>query len=111
MNTVVYTHPEFEREFKRFKKKYNSIVDDLRIFLQSLRQDPYQGVSLGDGLHKIRLRVSSKGSGKRGGMRVITYMVNKTSDEMIEITLLYIYDKSEISNLSDKFLTQLIRQK
>ena len=72
MNTVVYTHPEFEREFKRFKKKYHSIVDDLRIFLQSLRQAPYQGVSLGDGLHKIRFRVSSKGSGKRGGMRVIT---------------------------------------
>lgn len=111
MNTIVYTHPAFEREFKRFKKKYYSIVDDFRKFLQDLRQDPYQGVSLGDGLHKIRFRVASKGSGKRGGMRVITYMVNKTNDETIEITLLYIYDKSEISNISEKFITQLLRQK
>ena len=111
MNTVVYTHPEFERQFKRFQKKYHSLVDDFRIFLQNIKEDPYQGVSLGNSLRKVRLRVSSKGSGKSGGMRVITFQLNKRDENNIEITLLYIYDKSEISNVSEKFIQQLLRQK
>ena len=61
-------------------------------------------------MHKVRLGVDSKGRGKSGGMRVITYTVEQLSDETIEITLLYIYDKSEMSAVSPQFLRWLLSQ-
>ena len=108
MDVTVYTHPEFERQFKRLKKKFHSLVADYRNFLIDLKERPFQGSNLGSGLRKVRLGVSDKGGGKSGGMRVITYSVNKIDDDNIEITLLYIYDKSEMGNVSDKFISYLI---
>ena len=108
MEVNIYTHPEFERQFKRFNKKYHSLKDDFSALIKSLKEKPYQGTNLGNGIRKVRLGVSNKGGGKRGGMRVITYSVNKVKDETIDITLLYIYDKSEIGNVSDKFISYLL---
>ncbi len=111
MNVVIYTHPEFERQFKRFRKKYHSLVSDYRVFLESIKQNPFQGNSLGGGIRKVRFGVADKGGGKSGGMRVITFSINKISDEDIELTLLYIYDKGEMGNVSDEFLSYLLNQK
>ncbi len=108
MEVVVYTHPEFERQFKRFKKKYHSLVNDFRDFIDSIKKKPYQGSSLGGGVRKVRFGVADKGGGKSGGMRVITFTLNKINDSHIEITLLYIYDKSEMSSVSDKFISYLL---
>jgi hypothetical protein len=107
MKVVVYTHPEFERQFKRYKK-YHSLVNDYRSFLESIKENPFQGVSLGNGIRKVRLGVASKGGGKSGGMRVITFTLNKVNDDVYEITLLYIYDKSEMGNVSDKYIQYLL---
>ena len=109
MNVTVFTHPEFERQFKRYRKKYHSLTDDFKLFLDSIKQKPFQGVSLGNGVRKVRLGVASKGGGKSGGMRVITFSVNKIADDNIEITLLYIYDKSEMGNVSDQFISFLLK--
>jgi hypothetical protein len=54
--------------------------------------------------YKIRMSITSKGKGKSGGARVITYVV--TPDETI--FLLSIYDKSEQVSISNKELTDLI---
>jgi len=86
MEVVVYTHPEFERQFKRFKKKYHSMVSDYRDFIQSIKKKPFQGSSLGGGIRKVRFGITDKGGGKRGGMRVITFTINKIDDNNIEIT-------------------------
>lgn len=86
MIVTVYTHPEFERQFKRYRKKYHSLIDDFKAFLDSVKEKPFQGVSLGDGIRKVRLAVVSKGSGKSGGMRVITYSLNKVDEENVEVT-------------------------
>ena len=110
MQVNIYTHPEFERQFKRFKKKYHSLVDDYRDFIDSIKKKPFQGSSLGGGIRKVRFGVADKGGGKRGGMRVITFSVNKIDDDNVEVTLLYIYDKSEIGNVSDKFIAYLINK-
>lgn len=110
MEVVIYTHPEFERQFKRFRKKYHSMVDDYRDLIKSLKREPYQGSNLGGGIRKVRLGVADKGGGKSGGMRVITFTINKIDDNIIEVTLLYIYDKSEMSNVSDKFISYLLKQ-
>lgn len=110
MEIKIETHPEFERQFKRFAKKYHSLVDDYAELLKSLRKEPLQGNSLGNNLHKVRLGVNSKGGGKSGGMRVITYTVTKTAENTLLITLLYIYDKSEMANVSLNFLRWLLEQ-
>ena len=110
MKIDITTHPEFERQFKRLAKKYRSLIDDYANLLNSLRNNPFQGNDLGGHLHKVRLGVDSKGGGKSGGMRVITYTVEQISDDTLEITLLYIYDKSEMSSVSPQFLRWLLEQ-
>ena len=54
--------------------------------------------------------ISSKGKGKSGGARVLTYNVNKESDDEITVTLMSIYDKSKISNVSDEYISFLIKE-
>ena len=99
---------EFKRQFKRLKKKYPSLTDDLKIFSLDLRANPQQGVSLGARLYKVRMAIAAKGKGKSGGARVITYRLLATQ-ERIEITLLTIYDKNEIDSLSDDYLRSLVK--
>lgn len=62
----------FEKQLKRLAQKHKSIPADFRTFLESLENDPTQGIPLGRGAYKIRMAISSKGQGKSGGSRVIT---------------------------------------
>lgn len=64
------------------------------------------GTSLGSGAYKIRLSVQSKGKGKSGGTRVITYVVTSNA----EVYLLTIYDKSEFDTIQDNILKRLINE-
>ena len=110
MKIDISTHPEFERQFKRLAKRYHSLIDDFANLLDSLRKAPFQGNDLGGHLHKVRLGIDSKGGGKRGGLRVITYTIVQTAEDTLEITLVYIYDKSEVSSVSPQFLRWLLAQ-
>lgn len=58
-------------------------------------------------MRKIRMAVKSKGKGKSGGMRVITFnvIIDRTDTE---ITLLSMYDKSEKESISDKEIKMLL---
>ena len=58
----------------------------------------------------MRMTISSKGKGKSGGARVLTYNVNKESDDEIKVTLMSIYDKSKISNVSDEYIAFLLKE-
>lgn len=98
---------EFGRQFKRLAKKYHSLINDLIEFKNSLKNDPFQGTDLRHGLRKIRFVIGSKNKGKSGGARVITFNVSENSGTLM-ITLLTIYDKSEISNVSDEYLKMLV---
>lgn len=98
---------EFVRQLKHLTKKYRSMKSDYTGFLDFIEANPHAGVDLGDGLHKVRLAIASKGKGKRGGARIITYTIEETDDEII-INLLTIYDKSEIESLSDSYLKTLV---
>ena len=62
----------------------------------------------GGGTRKVRMAIASKGKGKSGGARVITFNVIQYEDNFIEITLLTIYDKGDISNVTDKFIKWLV---
>ncbi len=71
-----------------------------------LESDPKHGTQIGNNCYKIRLSIASKGKGKSGGARVITYVqVIHTS-----VYLLSIYDKSELENITDKELNVLINE-
>jgi|GEM_PF-5838391 len=53
--------------------------------------------------------VASKRGGKSGGVRVITYLLRQLDAENIDVTLLYMYDKSEVGNISDDFIAYLLK--
>lgn len=82
--------------------------DDLAVLEQELYANPHLGVDLGGGLRKVRMSITSKGKGKSGGARVITFTVIVAVEEA-EINLLYIYDKSERSSISKKEIEELLR--
>lgn len=105
----VKTIPEFDRRAKRLAKKYKSLKSDLQQLVTTLRRVPTYGVDLGGGVYKVRLAIASKGSGKSGGGRVITYTVKVAEPDRYEVTLLTIYDKSEISSVTDAYTKELVR--
>lgn len=69
-----------------------------------LENEPKTGTPLGSDIYKIRLAVKSKGKGKSGGARVITYLVTNNK----EIYLLTIYDKSEFDSIDDRMIRTII---
>lgn len=99
MNCRIKVTAGFLRKLKRLEKKYKSIKNDVSKLGEELRDNPFQGVDLGRGVRKIRMAITSKGKGKSGGARVITYNVLLSSSDT-EIVLLTIYDKSEQENIS-----------
>ena len=56
------------------------------------------------------MAIASKGKGKSGGARVITYNVQEKNDDEVLITLMTIYDKSDLENVSDAYLRSLVQQ-
>ena len=108
MKVEIVLADEFKRQFKRLSKKYPSLTDDFIIFKQKLTAAPLQGADLGGGTRKVRMAIASKGKGKSGGARIITFNVIQHEDDSIEITLLTIYDKGEISGVTDKYIKWLV---
>jgi mRNA-degrading endonuclease RelE of RelBE toxin-antitoxin system len=96
---------DFEKELKRLSKKYKSLGFDLSKLIVNLQENPSLGTPIGKNLNKIRLAISSKNQGKSGGARLITCF------QVIEETiyLVYIYDKSEIDNISEKKIKELAK--
>jgi hypothetical protein len=56
------------------------------------------------------MAIASKGKGKSGGARVLTYNVQQQGEDEILITLMTIYDKSDISNVTDAYVRSLVQQ-
>jgi mRNA-degrading endonuclease RelE of RelBE toxin-antitoxin system len=104
MNFSVISIPEFEKQLKRLSKKYPSLKKEIAELSKSLSANPLEGDPLGNHCFKIGLSVASKGKGKSGGARVITYVyVSK-----VEVYLLSIFDKSEQEIISTKELRYLL---
>lgn len=104
MNYEVILSARFKRTSKRLAKKYRSYKLGLADVIDSLEVNPIQGSSLGQGCYKLRMAIRSKGAGKWGGARVITYVV--TEDE--KVVLLIIYDKKDKTDLEPGELDELM---
>jgi len=96
---------KFKKEAKRLIKKYPSLKNELVELETILTTEPKSGIDLGYNTYKIRLAIKSKGKGKKGGGRVITYLVTKQK----EIYLLIIYDKSEFDTIDDRTIKSIIK--
>lgn len=106
MNYNIIATKPFEKELKALFKKYPSLKSDLSILKQNLLKTPNTGTYLGNDVYKIRLAIKSKGKGKSGGARIITCFT--ITDDVIY--LLSIYDKSEMTNISDSQIVELLKQ-
>ncbi len=104
MSFKVIPTDKFKKEAKRLVKKYPSLKQELAELNAKLETEPATGTALGNNIYKIRLAIKSKGKGKSGGGRVITYVVTDNN----EVYLLSIYDKSEFDNIDDNMLKLII---
>jgi mRNA-degrading endonuclease RelE of RelBE toxin-antitoxin system len=105
MSFSVKTTSVFERQVKRLMKKFPSLKEDTQRLVKELEENPEMGTSIGHNCYKIRLAIASKGKGKSGGARVITHLVFKDDT----VYLLTIYNKSDIENLTDKEILELVK--
>jgi mRNA-degrading endonuclease RelE of RelBE toxin-antitoxin system len=116
----------FEKEIKRLVKKYPSLKNEFAKLISTLNDRPEYGTHIGHNCYKIRLGISSKGKGKRGGARIVTHLflsIDKIEETAVEETfpysttsilpqlqvyLLTIYDKSEKEDLKPNELKEII---
>lgn len=115
MNYRIIAIDNFKKEAKPLIKKYPSLKSELESLQEQLLENPRMGVMITENVYKIRLAVKSKGRGKSGGMRVITFIweiaVENIADEDNSETIIFlasIYDKSDEENISDNDIKYLI---
>ena len=106
MSFNVETIPYFDKRAKKLSKKFPSLKKELTALLETLTENPETGIPLGNNCFKIRLAIASKGKGKSGGARVITYAYRTKTT----VFLLDIYDKSDKGTISEKELQERIKQ-
>jgi len=98
----------FLRKAKRLLKKYHSLNFSLQKLENDLIANPKLGDSYGSNIYKVRLADESKGKGKSGGFRVITYLIEESS-ESTKIYLITIFDKSEESSIDKDDIKEILR--
>jgi len=105
MSYNVLPSEKFKKEAKRLVKKFPSLKQELTDLGKVLSSNPESGTPLGNNAYKIRIAIKSKGKGKSGGARVITYVISENQ----EIYLLTIYDKSEFDSIDDKVIKNIVK--
>lgn len=106
MSYEIIATPRFRKDIKKLAKKYPSIKNEYIALIESLIQNPEQGIPLGKNCFKIRIGINSKGKGKSGGARVITCVQVTDSS----VYLLTMYDKSEKDTTPENELLELLAQ-
>ena len=101
---IITLSQQATKDIKRLGKKYPKINNDVEEFKAELLNskeaigDRMQRVE-GLEIYKARIKNSSSQRGKRGGFRVIYYIMRKKD----EIEILTIYDKVEQADVSSEF--------
>ena len=100
---IIPTH-KFEKELKRLIKKFPSLKKEFAVLIENVSENPVTGKFIGNHCYKIRIAIASKGTGNRGGARIITYLYIQTET----VYLLTIHDKSEKEDVSENDLQIMI---
>ena len=97
--------PSYLKSAKKLKKRFRNINNDVdNFFKNEVKKLDDLGINLHKNIYKVRIKNSDKSSGKSGGYRLISYVEISNG----RLNLLYIYDKSDLENISDKELDQLV---
>ncbi len=97
----------FIKSAKAIARKYRSFNADYQKLVAELSENPEMGVDLGGGFRKVRMAIASKGKGKSGGCRVITFDMLAKNDCLY---LIYAYDKSDYDNVEMAVIKELVAQ-
>lgn len=108
MSFEIFTTPEFESQAKTLQKRHRSFKSDLKELVLSLMSNPFQGIELTPGIRKIRMAITSKGRGKSGGARVITYTI-VTAETEGKVYLMNVYDKSDFSTVELSVIKDIVK--
>ena len=105
MNYKIETTENFRKQAKKLIKKYKSLPKEIEKLGDELSETPTLGTHIGENIYKIRLAINSKGKGKRGGARIMTYVkiINK------KVYLFSIYSKGKKDNITNKEIQQQIK--
>ena len=93
----------FERMLKPIAKQHPDVFSVLQDLIDRLEQSPKEGTPIGKSCYKIRIPLGNKG--KRGGGRVITYVVVHQE----QVLLIAIYTKNTQATLTAKELEELLK--
>jgi mRNA-degrading endonuclease RelE of RelBE toxin-antitoxin system len=104
MSYNIFPTNRFEKELKKLNKKFPSLKSEYANLITEISENPEIGTDLGHHCHKIRISIASKGKGKRGGARVVTYVYIESKS----VYLLTIYDKGEKSDIKTNELKEMI---
>lgn len=113
MNYSFRTMASFEKDLKKLGKKYKSLKEDFKKLKEEIQENPFLGTDLGEGFKKIRINITSKAQGKRGGGHVITHeiLVNvNTEDETKNVLFVALYDKSETDSVDMKIIKEVVEE-
>lgn len=107
MSFEIITSSDADKAIKKLSKRYRSFQEDIKAFRESLKANPLQGDEIAPHIRKIRLAITSKGRGKAGGARVITFNA-LVSEQDGKIFLLLIYDKADASNIKMNVVLEMV---
>ena|SRR5699024_6096243 len=102
----------FEKEYNKLKRRFPNIDNDFEelldeIEIQGSLGDPWQGIIKdGNKVFKKRMKNTSARKSKRGGFRVVEYLVTEDNT----VYLLDIYSKSDKEDISKQRIRDLIKQ-
>jgi len=95
---------KFKTALVKLAKKDKKLFDELEELVNTLSSKSDVGTHIGDGVYKIRIKNNSNNKGKSAGYRVITFA--KIEDTVL---LVYIYSKSDTSNISTSYIDDLVK--
>ena len=104
MNLEIVEQELYRKALKRLAKQYRNVEKDIDLFLDSIRSKEDLGVELKANVYKVRIKNRDKNKGKSAGYRLITYL--KIVEN--ELHLLYLYDKSRLTNVTEKEIDETI---
>lgn len=112
LSRIILTE-SFKKDAKKLAKKHRSLGKDLKSVISELEANPYLGDRIGPKSYKVRFAIKSKGRGKSGGGRLITYLSmaveEKIEDGQISVYLVAVYDKSDVASIPDSIINDRIR--
>lgn len=113
MRSKIILTDSFKKDAKKLAKRHRSLGKDIKNVISELENDPYLGDRIGPKSYKIRFAIKSKGRGKSGGGRLITYInisvENKIEGGQINVYLVAVYDKSDVASIPDGMVTERIK--